>query len=267
METSERTVYRYLDLLKELGFRIEKDAKGRFWIDSEGESDGFPFTPQERDYLERLIKSTGRRSRLSEGILQKLCKDDEIHAGADHLFKAHLSRIVEQISVAIVERRQLLIRSYSSANSQTVTDRTVEPMCFTDDYQSLSAFEPKSMQNKYFNIERMGGVEVLDSPMRYEVKHAFFKPDIFGFQGRSLGKEVELQLSLRASLVLKEDFPMSAPYIHRIEGQAAYSFKAVVQSFKAPGRFVLGFPADVRVLGSRQFLDYLRKIKRKSGVE
>jgi hypothetical protein len=100
---------------------------------------------------------------------------------------------VEQISIAIIEGQQLLIKNYTSANSQTVSDRIVEPMCFTDDYESISAFEVKTKQNKYFNIERMAEVEVLDSKMKYEKHHEFYKPDIFGFQGKSLNKEIEIQ--------------------------------------------------------------------------
>jgi proteasome accessory factor C len=131
----------------------------------------------------------------------------ELQIGANLLFNAHLGNIVEQISIAIIEGRQLLIKNYISAHSQTISDRIVEPMCFTDDYESVSAFEVKTKQNKYFNIERMAEVEVLDSKMKYEKQHEFYKPDIFGFQGKSLNKEIEIQMSMRASLVLKEEYP------------------------------------------------------------
>ena len=167
--------------------------------------------------------------------------------------------IVEQISIAIIEGRQLLIKSYTSANSQTVTDRIVEPMCFTDNYESVSAYEVKTKQNKYFNIERMGSVEVLDTPMKYEPQHEFYKPDIFGFQGKSMNKEIILQMTMRAYLVLKEEYPMSAAFIKPIPDTGKYYFKANVQSFQAPGRFVLGFLEEVDVVGSKEFIRFIQK--------
>ena len=42
-----------------------------------------------------------------------------------------------------------------------------------------------------------------------------------------------------------------------------YHFKANVQSFKAPGRFVMGFYEDVEVLGSKEFILYIQKLTKK----
>ena len=263
LDTSERTVYRYLDMLKDLGFKIERDSGNRIWIATNGNSDVIPFTDQEADYLEKLIKTTGKSTKIAESVLQKIRLSSELQSGANLLFKAHLGHIVEQISIAIIEGRQLLIKNYTSANSQTISDRIVEPMCFTDDYESVSAFEVKTKQNKYFNIERMAEVEVLDSKMKYESFHEFHKPDIFGFQGKSLNKEIEIQMSMRASIVLKEEYPMSIPYIKHIPDTNLYSFNAKVQSFQAPGRFVLGFLEDVKVVGSKDFIRYINRIIKK----
>jgi predicted DNA-binding transcriptional regulator YafY len=264
LDTSERTVYRYLDMLKDLGFKIERDSGNRIWITTNGNTDIVPFTDHEADYLEKLIKTAGKSTKIAESVLQKVRLSSELQIGTNLLFKVHLGHIVEQISIAIIEGRQLLIKNYTSANSQTVSDRIVEPMCFTDDYESISAFEVKTKQNKYFNIERMAEVEVLDSKMKYENHHEFYKPDIFGFQGKSLNKEIEIQMSMRASLVLKEEYPMSIPYIIYILDTDRYYFMAKVQSFQAPGRFVLGFLEDVKVVGSKDFIRYINRIVKKN---
>ncbi len=60
LDTSERTVYRYLDMLKDLGFKIERDSGNRIWITTNGNNDIVPFTDQEADYLEKLIKTAGK---------------------------------------------------------------------------------------------------------------------------------------------------------------------------------------------------------------
>jgi proteasome accessory factor C len=258
LETSERTVYRYLDLLKDLGFRIEQDDYNRWWIEATSSAESIPFTEQEADYLEKLIRTAGKTTTIAESVLQKIRLSSELQVGANLLFKAHLGQIVEQIAIAIAEGRQIRILKYTSANSQTVSDRVVEPMRFTDDYQSLSAFEVATKQNKYFNLERMGAVEVLDMKMMHEAEHEFHKPDVFGFQGKSLDKEIVLQMSLRASLVLREEYPMSIPFL-KSNSDHSFVFSAKVQSFQAPARFVHGFYDDVTVLGSKAFIRYLSK--------
>jgi hypothetical protein len=38
----------------------------------------------------------------------------------------------------------------------------------------------------------------------------------------------------------------------------------MVQSFQAPGRFVLGFLEDVQVVGSKEFISHINRIVKKN---
>uniref|UniRef100_UPI004047C5E1 hypothetical protein n=1 Tax=Flavobacterium sp. TaxID=239 RepID=UPI004047C5E1 len=42
LECTERTTYRYIDLLKQLGFEVQKDEHNKFFILSDKETDDFP---------------------------------------------------------------------------------------------------------------------------------------------------------------------------------------------------------------------------------
>ena len=119
LETSERTVYRYLDLLKELGFKIERGKGPTFWITSSTNTEILPFTPQESDYVEKLIKSSGKQNKLAESVLMKVKNSRELHVGSNSMLKAHLGHIVEQISVAIIEK--------NSSSSETMPRPTAKP--------------------------------------------------------------------------------------------------------------------------------------------
>ena len=147
LDTSGRTIYRYLDLLEELGFSVEKDNNGRLFIADGDDIEKLPFTPQEAQFLKRLVISSGKKNKLSHGVLQKLQRSNDLDLGAESLFNAHLSKIIEGISLAIMERKQLLIKSYHSVNSESVSDRIVEPTRFTNDYESVSAYEIKTKKN------------------------------------------------------------------------------------------------------------------------
>jgi predicted DNA-binding transcriptional regulator YafY len=290
-----RSVYRYLDLLEQLGFRVEKDAHGKFFLAASGiygpTPEGFmadgstpegaagqpePFTPQESAYLAQLVLATGRDHPLAEGVLLKVLPMEQsvgselsaldptvLEVGARMVFRAHLAKAVEALSYAIQHKRQVVLRGYYSANSQTQSDRRVEPQCFTDNFATLSAYEPTSGTNKYFRVERISAVEVLPDAMEHEEKHAYFKPDVFGFQGQHEPLQVEWTMTLRASLLLQEEYPMSRALVVPADEPGRYRFSATVYSYKGPGRFVLGFLDDVEVLGSDGFRKYLRGVARR----
>ncbi len=93
----------------------------------------------------------------------------------------------------------------------------------------------------------------------------FYKPDVFGFQGDNMVKQIELRLSMRAYLVLKEEYPMSTLFIKEKPMRIPISLKPRYQSFKAPGRFVMGFVHEIEVLGSPEFIAYMEQlVKEKS---
>ena len=78
-----------------------------------------------------------------------------------------------------------------------------------------------------------------------------------------MNKEIELEMSMRAYLVLNEEYPMSAGFIKPLPDSDKYYFKAKVQSYLAPGRFVLGFSEEVKVIGSKEFVRYVQKMRKK----
>lgn len=255
-----RSIYRYLDLLEELGLKVEKDAHGKYFIPTLDSTDHMAFTSQEADFMTKLIQSVGSGNPLSDSVLSKISNNSEVQLGAHTFYKAHLAEIVEDLSYAILHKKQVILQGYYSASSQTVSDRLVEPMCFTENYESISAFEIASEVNKYFNIERISKVEVLEADMKFESSHKFYMPDIFGFQGKHAPLEVEWEMSLRASLLLKEEYPMSRSAITPIPNSDRYHFKATVYSYKGPGRFVMGFLDEINLVGSDKFRRYLKKL-------
>jgi predicted DNA-binding transcriptional regulator YafY len=264
LKTSERTVYRYLEMLKDLGFELHRDPITNRVKIIGIHQDLLPFTVQENQFMAQVIRSAAMNHPLADSVLSKL----EIGTGTAGqgsspnatLFLGHLGHLIETISTAIEAGKQIRIIAYASAHSQTIEDRIVEPVCFTEQYRSLSAFEVATQTNKYFNIERMGDVEILDQDIQHKAKHRYFKPDVFGFQGQEPIRGVEMELSLRGMLLLREQYPASAALIAQIGNETRYRFKAKVQDFRAPGAFALRLPEEVKVQGSEEFLAYLQTL-------
>jgi proteasome accessory factor C len=258
LESTDRTVYRYLDLIKELGFDLQRDHSNRFFIINDIEVELYSFSNEEVELLKELLLSVGKDSKLKDSILKKIYFKSEIAIHGNHILKAHLGKIVEKLSVAIQNEKRVILKDYHSANSQKISDRLVEPITFSDNYNSLIAFEVETGENKYFNIERITEILELNTDQEFQEKHKTDKPDIFGFSELNGEKfDIELRLTLRAYLILKEEYPLVQPYVKKEPNKETYLLKCNVNNPKAITRFILGFPDDVEVLGSKKYIDYL----------
>jgi proteasome accessory factor C len=260
IESTDRTVYRYLDLIKELGFDLQRDHNNRFFIINDVEVEPYSFSNEEVELLKELLLSVGKDSKLKDSILKKIYFKSEIAIHGNHILKAHLGKIVEKLSDAIQNEKRVILKDYYSANSQKISDRLVEPITFSDNYNSLIAFEVETGENKYFNIERITEVIELNINQEFQEKHKTDKLDIFGFSELNGKKfDIKLRLTLRAYIILKEEYPLVQPYVKKESNKETYLLKCIVNNPKAITRFILGFPEDVDVVGSEKFIEHLNK--------
>lgn len=250
IDVTERSLYRYIELLEALGFEIEKDASKHYFITSSEHDSKEVFTLEEADLIRQIIISQGNKSPLADGILKKLYINTEVNISVNHLINANLSSHINKLSEAIATNTQAILKQYFSLNSETVTDRLIEPIGFTDNYKSLMAYEVETGRNKYFNIERITQVVLTDSPIVYTDKHEFQKPDIFGFAPNSNGKthEIHLQMTMKAYLLLKEEYPLTLPYTKAVKGDYPYELTASVNNLKPVIRFCNGLKDEVQII-------------------
>ena len=248
LEIDSRSVYRYFDLLRELGFQLEKDSFNRFCILADEMEEGFMFTAEESVWLKELISTLGNGHPLRDGLLKKLYVNSEIKIQGKHLFKAHLSKLVEQANQAIQAKQQVLIKRYYSANSQNIEDRLVEPIHFTDNYQHLVAYEVESKTIKHFHIERVTDIELIDKPFQHADQHRISETDVFGFGNSGQIHKIDLYLSLRAYVFLKEEYPLTIPYLSYDKKRDQYRLQVEVNNLAPVQRFVNGLAGEVIVL-------------------
>lgn len=79
--------------------------------------------------------------------------------------------------------------------------------------------------------------------------------DIFGYTGHA-STTVTLNLSARAYLLLREEFPMAMPYLkHQNE---KYTFSGPVANYAGIGRFVMGLGNEIEILEPEEFREYVR---------
>ncbi|MCC6701921.1 MAG: WYL domain-containing protein [Fluviicola sp.] len=248
LDTTIRTAYRYVDLIRSLGFDLQKDTYNRYFITNTENEFAVNFSPEESEFLRQLVLSSGKNNQLKDTILKKIYLASETTIVGSNLLNAHLGRIVQDISEAIMQRFQVKLKNYHSLSGLSIRDRIVEPIAFTDNYRSLMAFEVDSQKNKYFNVERITNVEVLEKPWENEGKHNSSQPDPFGFAPNDQKFNVHLILSLKAYLLLKEEYPLCIPYLKSIPNSDKFELKLEVNNLKPIQRFVEGLKQEIEVL-------------------
>ncbi len=246
--STERTVYRYFDLLKAVGFKVEKDSNNKIYIDNGVLDIKQSFTAEEIKLIQESISVVAKKSPLKDSIIQKLSLNNEAALAGNNLLKVHLSNLIEKVTKGIQERKVIVLKKYYSANSQQISDRQVEPIKFTNNYTSLVAYEIASGRIKYFNLERITDVQVKNVKMNNESKHEDVKPDVFGFGEKEKSYELIMKMSLRAWLFLKDEYPMTIPYTKKDKKSGEYILKTTVYSLVPAKRFAKGLPGEIEFL-------------------
>src|SRR6187431_3100025 len=181
LDANQRTIYRYFKLLEEIGFIIDQDFHGRYFVHrEEGESAEDQFSLEEVTMLRQLIQSGAAGHPLQNALLRKLAFHSEARDLPEQFLKLRVARMFRLLNDAIAEKKQVVLKSYHSANSQEITDRLVEPFQFGEGFQSVLALDTKDKQCKYFKLERIGEVVILDKGYKYEKLHEKSSTDIFG---------------------------------------------------------------------------------------
>jgi predicted DNA-binding transcriptional regulator YafY len=255
-DTSERTIYRYINLLEEVDFLIEKDFDNRYFIiTSEDDPSQSQFSLEETKLIKKLIQSGAADNPLKNLLLKKLSLNSELDSMPRLFVKARIGKFVDQLAESIKNKKQVVLKNYHSAHSNEIRDRLVEPIQFGDNYQSIIALDIHDKSTKQFKLDRIGEILEMDKSFEFESLHQKTQTDIFGFTGDA-STWITLELSMRAYLLLREEFPLSIPYTEKHEN--VYQFHAPVANFEGIGRFVMGLMDEIKVKGSENFRDFLK---------
>ncbi|WP_026953968.1 helix-turn-helix transcriptional regulator [Algoriphagus vanfongensis] len=260
LETDERTIYRYFKLLEALGFEVIKEFSKYKLKEPVGQDPAMhygAFSAEESQWLQSLIESQGKKNLLKDSILQKLQLRSELKQGTAELFKANLGRLVDEIGKAIQGQKQILLREYYSLNSDSVSDRLVEPVAFSSNYESIHAFEVESKSMKIFKIERIGEVLICSDSWKFAAKHELPEESLFGFTGKKRFK-VKLKLSKKAYQLMLEEHANAKPFLF-IKNRNQYFFEGEVPHLPGIGRFVMGLPGEIKVEEGEELKAYLKE--------
>ncbi|MBC7568344.1 MAG: WYL domain-containing transcriptional regulator [Spirosoma sp.] len=258
LDTTPRTVYRYLETLHDLGYLTDKDEHDRYFLFEADRATRPAFTANESALVVQLLASLPPNHALTDSIRRKLYLTSDLVPLADELQERHQGLLVERLAGALERRQQVQLVRYHSPSSNTITDRLIEPLEFTDHYATLKAIDTADGREKSFKIRRMTDVLVLNTPCaatagQTEIVDAFDWP----------GAEpllIVLNLDHLAYRLMHEERPRTRPFLApQPNPDFPYRFRGEVRSYIGIGRFVLGLPGHINVLESAGFRNYLQE--------
>jgi predicted DNA-binding transcriptional regulator YafY len=230
-----------MELLTEVGFEIQKDSSNRYFLTHDHIES---FTKEEAELISQSISSNHKSNPLVKSIRTKLVLLDEMNVASNEIVASHYSKVISKLQEAIDTKLQVILSKYQSASTESVSDRLVEPVSFSSSFDSITAFEVESGINKFFKIERIGDVQILDNPFEHVEKHESLESDIFGFNDTGDRHYVKLQLSMRAMLWLKDDYPLSISFMKEgADGQ--WILETEVYNMEPVNRIIRSMPDDI----------------------
>lgn len=256
---SRRSVYRYIDAFKSMGFVVKKEGT-RYRLDHSSPFfseivTGIQFTEAEGVALSQILNSVYNNSAEVRALREKLSNLYNPDILSRHGVDSKLAQNISRIFQAIKEERVVLLRDYNSPSSGQVSNRIVEPYLFINENAEVRCYELSTKMNKTFKVSRCADVELLDLLWSHKEEHMPFYSDLFGFTGDTR-LPVSLLLGQLSTSVLLEEYP-DAQRQMTLQPDGRQLLKTEVCSYVGIARFVLGLYDDIEVVDSPEFKEYL----------
>ena len=254
-----RTVYRYIDTIRDAGFVVNKLYGNVFAMGkvARGLTDFnrlVYFTEEEAYMTARLIEGIDNNNVLKRDLQRKLASVYDSTSIANYIDNTANAANVEALASAIKHKRQVVLKQYESAHSNEAHDRLVEPIEFTSNMIDIWAYDVEKAEPRMFKVTRIHSVEETDTPWEFASMHNVPRPDVFRMTG-PLEMSVVLELNTRAKSLLLEEFPLAERDLSREDGR--WVLRTVIHSLEGAGRFVIGLAADVKIVEGEALRKYI----------
>lgn len=257
---TSRSVYRYIDTLRDCGFAIDKKKSNLYkLVKIPNSSVNFNkliyFSDEEACIINSLISSLDNTNSLKTILQKKLCAIYDLTNLTEFVTDKSSAICVDKLGMAIRNKKQVILKGYESAHSQTISDKLVEPFSFSTNYIDVWAYDLEKHENRVYKISRIREVDILHDKWEHETEHKKAVTDCFRMNG-SEEIPVKLELSIRAKNLLIEEYPLAEKDIRQVADK--WILETTVRSLEGVGRFVIGLAADIAIIDSTVLEKYVQ---------
>ena len=260
-EMSSRSVFRYLKKIEEAGFVVEKRS-GKYKLATNSPNYKnlqrlIYFSEEEAYIFYRAVSEIEGGTPIANRLKKKLISLYNFAALQQGDYQAETIK-VQTITGAMKKQKRLKFIQYRSSHSGEISDRIVEAFDFFDNYQSVWCFDCQDKSVKQFKLSRLARIEAMEESWFFTAKHKEPFVDGFRMSGPNPIAIVELQLSLKAYNLLKEEFPLTEKNITKIDDNS-YHLKIPIADYHGIGRFVMGLPGDIVNIAPEEFKVFIKE--------
>lgn len=261
LETSRRSVFRYIDSLKVAGFTMKKKGTSVHKLLTNSchkieLSQLIHLSDEEAYLLHNLIGALTSDCQVAINLEKKLTALFDATSVTEIIGNKVAGENIMRLRQAIDEKKQVTLVGYESGNTMSISDRLVEPIKFSTNYTDVYAYEVATGITKVFKISRISQVEVSLTDWQHEHQHGKIETDCFRMSGNE-DIPVTLKMTLKAKNLLIEEYPLSSKYIS-FDGEHWW-FKGNVKELAGVGRFTLGLAGQITVTDTPVLKDYIRR--------
>ena len=265
LETSKRTIYRYIKSLKECGFVVGKRSSNTHKlmkkpIEEIDLKDLIMISSEEAFILHTLLLAIAGDSQILYNLEMKLAALFDATSITEIIGNKTSAENVKILKKAINDMEAVELVGYESGHTMKVSNRIVEPYAFSTNYADIHAYEISTGLNKTFKISRIGWVKPLGVEWEHKDLHEVISPDCFRMNGKQ-SIPITLKLTLKAKNLLIEEYPLAMRDISYEDG--AWWLRTNVKNLTGVSRFVIGLADQIKVFDSPVLEKYIADFSRK----
>jgi predicted DNA-binding transcriptional regulator YafY len=242
---SKDTISRDFEDLRNAGFYLEKDNKHRYYLTAEKSTDLL---------RELLVLSDSEIEKVKMALVNSFADQEARRISRKIEGMANLPRIGNTIFTkpyllktgilfkALREKQKVILHNYKSTNSNTHSDRLIEPFHLSPEEDILHAFDLNRDEIRHFRISRIERITQLDDDWENEGKHNIIATDIFKIANKDQVK-VHLRIKTGGYNELIERYPLSKGFLTASADKAdEYDLECMVnRNFYGLQNFLLGY--------------------------
>ena len=265
---SRRSIYRYVDAFRSMGFVVEKtanvyriDAHSPFFRKIAGD---MQFSDDEANILIRGLNFVNDNTPEVNQLRTKFMRLYDAGTLIKHGLENRAAFNVNMLYYAMQRESVVALKDYRDKPDAQPSNHIIEPYMFVNSHNDVRGYELSTGENRTFRLDGIDRVEQIDMLWSHKAEHMPSFTDIFGESSDQL-TPVTLMLTPHAGKVLLQTNPSALRFMTLAE-DGRQQFDVEVCNFDGVTRFVLGMFDEIEIVGPAELKMFVQQKMTSMGI-